>query len=65
MTEIFFVVPEKELERRSLLNLWNLLFEDNTFDIVTSHTLLGILQKPRACILEKKRVAKIGGSFCC
>ena len=40
---------------------YNLPFRENSFDVVTSHTLLGVLKDLKKCILEKKRVAKIGG----
>lgn len=40
---------------------YNLPFQDNSFDVITSHTLLAALQDLMKCILEKKRVAKVGG----
>ena len=40
---------------------YSLPFGDETFDVTTSHTLLGILRDPMKCIIEKRRVTKQGG----
>jgi len=40
---------------------YSLPFEEETFDVTTSHTLVGVLRDPMKCILEKKRVTKKGG----
>lgn len=42
---------------------YNLPFARGTFNIVTSHTLLGVLQNPQRCIFEKKRVAETDGKI--